>query len=127
MMVYSLLNRWGITGFLTHVDEVANFYLEKRDAFLKAADKHLQGVAEWTVPSAGMFVWLKLLGVDDAAALISTKAKEKKVLLVPGFEFFPNPRATPYVRAAYSTATPQEMDEALQRLRELVLEAQTKA
>lgn len=33
-----------------------------------------------------MFVWLKLKGITDSSSLIKTKAVEKKVLLVPGFE-----------------------------------------
>jgi DNA-binding transcriptional MocR family regulator len=28
--------------------------------FLRAADKHLTGLAEWSVPTAGMFVWIKV-------------------------------------------------------------------
>ena len=41
--------------------------------FLKAAEKHLNGLATWTKPTAGMFVWLDLRpsGVLDAQKLIS--------------------------------------------------------
>ena len=70
---------------------------------------------------------MELLRIPDSSDLIKTKAMEKKVLLVPGFEFFPNPRKTPYVRASFSTATPQEIDEALARLAELVKEARAVA
>ncbi|KAJ3021667.1 hypothetical protein HKX48_008046 [Thoreauomyces humboldtii] len=119
----ALLEQWGKDGFLAHTDRVAAFYRAKRDAFIEAAEKRLAGVAEWVVPDAGMFVWLKLLGIKDSSNLIKTKAVEKKVLLVPGFEFFPNERTTPYVRASYSLATAEQMDEALKRLGELVREA----
>ncbi len=84
-MTLSLLEKWGITGFLNHVDSVSKFYEGKRDAFIQAAEKHLTGLAEWDAPNAGMFVWLKLVGIDDSAALIQQKAMEKKVLMVPGF------------------------------------------
>ncbi|TPX62847.1 hypothetical protein PhCBS80983_g00084 [Powellomyces hirtus] len=123
MLAFSLLDSWGKTGFLEHTLRVAAFYKDKRDTFLAAAEKRLKGVAEWVVPDAGMFVWLKLLGIADSSDLIRTKATEKKVLLVPGFEFFPNPRTTPYVRASFSQASPENMDEALKRLAELVVEA----
>jgi DNA-binding transcriptional MocR family regulator len=36
-------------------------------------------LADYVRPSAGMFVWLKLRGVKDSFALITTKAVEKKV------------------------------------------------
>ncbi|KAJ3155817.1 hypothetical protein HDU89_005375 [Geranomyces variabilis] len=123
MLAFALLDKWGKDGFLEHTKRVAGFYEKKRDAFLKAADKRLKGVAEWVVPDAGMFVWLKLLGISDSSDLIRNKARDKKVLLVPGFEFFPNPRNTPYVRASFSTANEEDMDEALKRLAELVTEA----
>jgi kynurenine/2-aminoadipate aminotransferase len=69
-----------------------------------------------------MFVWIKLLGIQDSASLISSKAVDKKVLLVPGFEFYPNARKTPYVRAAYSIASESDIDIGLQRLADLIEE-----
>ncbi|KAI8834324.1 pyridoxal phosphate-dependent transferase [Chytridium lagenaria] len=119
MIVYHVLKKWGIEGFLAHTDSVATFYEEKAKVFLEAANKHLKGLAEWTEPTAGMFVWIKLLGVDDSSALI-VKAADHKVLMVPGFEFYPNPRKTAYVRASFSTATAQEIDVALGRLARVV-------
>jgi kynurenine/2-aminoadipate aminotransferase len=47
-------------------------------------EKHLVGKAEWSVPDSGMFVWIRLIGIDDSFQLITTKAREAKVLLVPG-------------------------------------------
>ncbi|RKO84666.1 pyridoxal phosphate-dependent transferase [Blyttiomyces helicus] len=123
-IVNALLQRWQIPGFLSHVEGVAGFYEGKRDAFLKSANKYLTGLAEWTVPDSGMFVWLKLNGISDSSRLVREKAMEKKVLLVPGFEFFPNQKTTSYVRASYSTATAEEMDEAVRRVADLVREAQ---
>ena len=90
--------------------------------FLKAADRHLKGLAEWSIPSAGMFVWMKLLGIEDSSDLIRNKAVEKKLLLVPGVEFFPNPRVTSYVRASFSTASENDINLALERLAALLKE-----
>lgn len=53
MLAYQLLKAWGREGFLKHTKEVAKFYREQRDAFLKSAEKRLEGIAEWTVPDAG--------------------------------------------------------------------------
>ena len=49
-----------------------------------AADRHLTGLAEWTTPTAGMFAWIKLNGVEDSEQLIMQKAIDEKVLMVPG-------------------------------------------
>ena len=37
------------------------------------------GLAEWNEPSAGMFLWIKLLGIDDTKELIEKKALAKEV------------------------------------------------
>ncbi|KAI8918078.1 pyridoxal phosphate-dependent transferase [Entophlyctis helioformis] len=122
-LMFAVLERWGIDGFLAHSKQVANLYKSKRDVFVELARKHLDGIAEFDDPQTGMFAWIKLLGVHDTFALISTKAVEKKILLVPGQEFLPNTRPSPYVRASFSIAPRDKLELALQRLRELVLEA----
>ena len=120
-VLLKLMQHWGTDGFEAHVKSVCAFYQAQRDAFLASADKHLTGLAEWTRPEAGMFSWIELFGVDDSFALISEKAIEEKVLLVPGSVFLSDPDAkSGHVRAAYSTASPEEMDEALARLARLL-------
>ncbi|ORY74220.1 PLP-dependent transferase [Neocallimastix californiae] len=120
MITYLILTRWGIGGFLAHVDEIATFYQEKRDIFCKSAQKYLNGIAEWNVPNAGLFVWIKLLDINDSTFLIKNKAMFKGVLLIPGHDFYPNSVPTSYVRASFSTATPKEIDEALKLLGEMI-------
>jgi kynurenine/2-aminoadipate aminotransferase len=106
-------------AFVRHCADIADFYKRKRDTFLSCADKHLKGLCKWVVPNAGMFIWLKL-PVADADQFVKTKARDAKVLLVPGQSFDPHNRPGPYCRAAYSTATDEEMDAALSRLGELL-------
>ena len=63
-----------------------------------------------------MFVWFKINGVDDTDLMVKEGAKELKVLLVPGTSFMPIPGTkSGYVRAAFSTASVEEMDEAMRR------------
>lgn len=117
-----VLEMWGIEGFEKHVRSVCAFYSQQRDLFLKAAEKHLTGLAEWNPNiGAGMFGWLRLTAVEDSFVLISRRAVEQKVLLVPGNAFYPE-GAPPssHVRASFSTATELEMNEALQRLAKLL-------
>jgi tryptophan aminotransferase len=59
----------------------------------------------------------------DSKTLIETKAVERGVLAIPGTVFLPNGRKTAYVRASFSLLSEEQVDEALRRLRELVLEA----
>ena len=119
-MLQKVLEHWGEDGFNAHCQQVAEFYCQRRDVLLEAADRHLQGLAEWNVPEAGMFLWLKLLEVDDSKVLIEEKAAQANILLVPGQAFSPLNEVSSYVRASFSTASDEDMDSAMERLATLI-------
>ena len=82
-------------------------------------------LATWTAPSAGMFCWLRLApdtldASGDSGRLVKdVLAAQAKVLVVPGAEFMPDASApSAFVRASFSTASLDAMDEALRRLGE---------
>ncbi|KAI0635984.1 PLP-dependent transferase [Trametes polyzona] len=133
VLTLRLLKEWGYAGLRAHVERVAQFYHAKRDAFEALMRKHLDGLAEWATPEAGMFFWFRLkLAEDDAAegdseAVIRTKALEKGVLAIPGTVFHPGGRKSAYVRASFSLLPEDQVDEALRRLREVILEARKEA
>ncbi|XP_055435653.1 kynurenine/alpha-aminoadipate aminotransferase, mitochondrial-like [Bubalus kerabau] len=83
LLVSQLLHQWGEEGFLTYIDRVIDFYRKQRDALLAAADKWLSGLAEWQVPTAGMFLWVKIKGIHDVRKLIEEKAVKNERLQVP--------------------------------------------
>jgi len=62
-----------------------------------------------------------LLDDDDSESLIRTTAFEKGVLALPGTVFLPNGGKTGYVRAAFSLLEAADVEEAVKRLREVVL------
>ncbi|XP_066487975.1 kynurenine/alpha-aminoadipate aminotransferase, mitochondrial-like [Tiliqua scincoides] len=124
IMIAQLLQQWGQKGFLEHVDSVIEFYRKQRDVMLNAADKWLKGLADWYIPSAGMFLWIKIEGVSDTHELIMKKALEKEVLLVPGSAFNINSFSpSSYVRASFSLSSPSQIDQGFQRLAELIKES----
>jgi len=122
-VIITLLRSWGRQGFLAHTHRVAEFYREKRDVFEAAMRRHLHGIVEWNTPEAGMFFWFRLLlGEDgDSASIIQTKAFEGGVLALPGTVFFPNGARTAYVRASFSLLEEEQVNEALSRLRVVLL------
>ncbi|KAI0787598.1 pyridoxal phosphate-dependent transferase [Fomes fomentarius] len=128
-ITFALLNSWGYDNFKAHTLAVSQFYRDKRDVFERLMKKHLDGLAQWDTPEAGLFFWFKLLlpsadgtGERDSESLIRTKALEKGVLALPGTVFLPNGGQTPYVRAAFSLLDEADVEEAIQRLRAVVLE-----
>jgi tryptophan aminotransferase len=72
---------------LNHAQQVANFYADRREKFEAIARKHLDGLATWNSPVAGMFLWIDLspAGVTDSFKLIRTEALAKGVLAIPGY------------------------------------------
>ena len=126
-------------GWEKHVAEVQGVYSRRRDWMLGFCERYLKGNASWTAPSAGaplrlpialcnvhtlmvagMFLWLKLTHVRDSRALIQEKARERKVLLVPGADFASEQGAiSSYVRASFSTASAVDMEEAVGQLSDL--------
>ncbi|KAF7337049.1 PLP-dependent transferase [Mycena venus] len=129
-IAHALLSAWGTDGFLAHTRGVSGFYRKKRDVFEAAMQRHLQGLAEWTPPQSGLFFWFKLLipgAEDDSALVVRTQAFERGVLALPGTVFLPNGRKTAYVRAAFSLLGEEEVDEALRRLKETILDARAAA
>lgn len=124
-----LLHSWGYDGFITHTYRVSDFYRQKRDAFERALRTHLDGLAEWDTPEAGMFVWFKLLIADtpgeegDSLDLVQNKAFENGVLALPGMVFLPDMRKSAYVRASFSLLSEEDMNEGLRRLRITILES----
>lgn len=124
MATYKLLSHWdgedgGDTApvFQKHLSNVCRFYFARKKVFGSILEKYLKGKCEWEEPSGGMFYWMKVLGVEDTESLIKHKAKDAKVLLLPGKVFYADERAEKctFVRAAFSVATEDEMDEGIKR------------
>uniref|UniRef100_F6ZL38 Kynurenine/alpha-aminoadipate aminotransferase, mitochondrial n=1 Tax=Xenopus tropicalis TaxID=8364 RepID=F6ZL38_XENTR len=127
ILILELLSKWGVEGFMEHIEGVKKFYQTQRDALLASAEKWLTGLAEWHSPSAGMFLWIRIKDVPDTHKMIMQKAISKEILLVPGSAFNLNSAdSSSYVRASFSLSSPEQMDEGFKRLASLIVE-ETKA
>ncbi|TRY64269.1 hypothetical protein TCAL_03982 [Tigriopus californicus] len=118
-----LFKQWGTQGFLDHVHKVEQFYRQRRDCMSQAADKHLAGLCEWSIPEGGMFLWIKVHGVEDTWDMILEHAFKKEVSLLPGKPFMAEPnKPCSYLRAAFSLASEKDIDLGFQRLAEVIRE-----
>ncbi|XP_042875461.1 kynurenine/alpha-aminoadipate aminotransferase, mitochondrial-like [Penaeus japonicus] len=123
VLLTELFRAWGLDGFLRHVKEVRQLYCSRRDTMLLAAEKHLTGLCDWSVPEGGMFLWLKVLGIKNTQIMLYEHGMAKNILLVPGNVFTTRPELPcQYIRASYATATPEQMDEAFTNLADLIRE-----
>ena len=118
-----LLDQWGHEGFFHHIDNVENFYKNRRDNMMEAADRHLKGVCEYSVPLGGMFLWIKVPELTSTWDMIMERAMKKNIMLMPGKAFQPDVnKPCQYLRAAFSIAKEDKFDSAMERLADLITE-----
>lgn len=123
VFISELLRTWGDGGFDNHVKKVQTFYKHQKEIMVDKANRWLTGLAEWDEPVAGMFLWMKVIGMDDTFSMIMEKALSKEILVVPGRHFAVDAsKPSPYLRAAFSLASEENIDKGFQRLAELIKE-----
>ncbi|KAI0124119.1 pyridoxal phosphate-dependent transferase [Xylariales sp. AK1849] len=129
VIALALLRHWGHEGFLRHTFKASDFYRRRRDVLVAAAERHLRGKATWEVPTAGMFLWIKLLlpPSRDSFEVLSRLSSRTGVIAVPGVAFMPTRSKTCHLRASFSLVTEEEADEACRRIALLVDIASTEA
>jgi len=58
-----------------------------------------------------MFLWLKIIGLNDAKKLVTDRCLQKLIILAPGYALSANAEnPSPYIRISYSIASPEEVD-----------------
>jgi DNA-binding transcriptional MocR family regulator len=96
-------------------------YRQKRAVFAHALERELSDLAEWQLPSGGLFFWLRLKEPRSLLPLLS-RAIERGVAFVPGEAFFPGAPVPGYLRLNFSNASSSEVALGLARLSALLRE-----
>ena len=87
----------------------------RRDAMQAALQRELGGLAAWTAPEGGIFLWVTLADGLNAAALL-TAAFDHKVAYIPGANFSVEGLGANTLRLNYSNNTPERIAEGVRRL-----------
>jgi len=122
VLVSNLLEQWGSEGFQNQIKRVEDFYEGRRNTMVVAADKHLKGLCEYSVPLGGMFLWIKVPELTSTWDMIMERAMKQNVMLMPGRAFQADSSAgkCQYLRAAFSIAPEKDFDTAMGRLAQLI-------
>jgi 2-aminoadipate transaminase len=103
-------------GFLDrHVRRIRTVYGERRDAMLRALDRHAPPGVRWTKPGGGLFLWATLPEGFDTLKLLD-EAIAEKVAFVPGSAFYPCGGGERTMRLNFSYAAPDVIEEGIRRL-----------
>ena len=102
-----------------HLAFLAGFLRARRDALLDVLDAELAGVARWTRPAGGYFLWLDFPAGLDAAEL-NERSTAAGVTFVPGRGFFHGNRGHGTARLSYSYPSVEDIRTGAARLAALV-------
>jgi 2-aminoadipate transaminase len=107
-------------GFLDrHVRRIRTVYGERRNAMLRALDRHAPLGVRWTRPGGGLFLWATLPDGFDTLKLLD-EAIAEKVAFVPGAAFYPCGGGEQTMRLNFSYATPDVIEEGINRLSKVI-------
>lgn len=115
VVAMKLMENWGLEGWETHCVKVKQFYLKRRNLAMDLVRKHLGDLVELNEDSDGMFLWLRVKQVEDSKKLVDEKARDAKVLLLPGQVFSPCNEVSSYVRLCFSMLSEQDLEIAIKR------------
>ncbi|MBJ7538509.1 PLP-dependent aminotransferase family protein [Marinomonas transparens] len=108
-------------AYPAHVAKLQEAYRQKRDAMMAALNTHLGDLVEFTVPSGGMFFWVKLPS-GLSSKLILEEALKEKVLVLPGIPFFPckSPLEDSFLRLSFARVSPDDINKAVAVLAKVI-------
>jgi DNA-binding transcriptional MocR family regulator len=115
-----VMYRLAVSVFDSNVLNAREHYRRKRDAMLRALERHMPKGVQWTRPQGGLFVWVTMLDRIDAAKLLQRAVDEAKVAFVPGHAFYSDGSGRNTMRLSYSLPTPELIDDGIARLGRLI-------
>ena len=112
--VFELIDRG---AFEPNLDRIRTLLRRRRDAMLGALERRLAGLATWSEPQGGYFLWLDL-PVDGTELL--ARAEHAGVAFVAGADFYPDGSGRSAARLAFSYASVPEIEEGVAVLSSLL-------
>ena len=105
------------------MDTLLGVYRAKRDAMLEALVEHLDGVATWSQPRGGLFIWVRLPEGADTTKLLDA-AHAAGVTYLPGTNFSPEGKGANYLRLSFAYLSPEKIREGVAVLAAVLKTAQ---
>ena len=98
-----------------HIALIRRAYGERYGVMDRALRAGMPEGFTWTHPEGGMFLWVTCPPSTDTNALLET-AIRRKVMFVPGRDFYPDGSGHRYMRLNFSNSTPERIEEGIARL-----------
>ena len=97
-------------------DRVRAFYTDKVRKMQAALATHFDGIARWTQPRGGLFLWVELLAAIDTLPLLHASVENDRVAFIPGAPFFVDGSGSNTLRLSFSNVSDENIEIGLSRL-----------
>lgn len=104
-----------------HLRRMLPRYRERRDALLRAMERHFPMGVTWTQPRGGFSSWVRLPPGTSVTELYIS-AVERGVAFTPGQVFCAGPEEAPHMRLCFSSESPERLTDAVITLGALLRE-----
>ncbi|MGP6206646.1 PLP-dependent aminotransferase family protein [Cuniculiplasma sp. SKW3] len=101
------------------IEENKKIYKVKRDRMINALKENMDGLAKWSEPEGGMFVWATLNG-DIDTKMMREHAIKNGVAYVSGQAFTTNNTQKSSMRLNFTFGTLEQIEEGIKRIRKTV-------
>jgi len=102
--------------YQTYLHRSTQIFRKRRDAMIKAIERHLPAKVSFDVPSGGLFIWLRLPNSMSASDLLSIACKEG-VAFVPGKYFFTDQsNGNGWIRLNFVSQPVEDIEEGIKRM-----------
>lgn len=109
-----------------HIARLQTLYKMRLDVMLSALEQYMPADAEWTHPSGGFFIWLRL-PENVFAQQVKKIALQQGVSLAAGEGYFVNTSdGAHHLRLTFSRATPEDIKSGIRILAQVIQEARQK-
>jgi len=102
-----------------HLKKITEAHGARRDCMIQTLEEELSGIARWSKPDGGVFVWVSLPEQLDTTEMFQ-EAIEKRVAYIPGGVFSVDGSARNTIRLNFSNVKPEAIQEGVSRLAEVI-------
>ena len=106
-----------------HLEEVRAFYSAKAARMQASLEQHFQGLARWSQPRGGLFLWVELTQPIDTLPLLHESLEKEKVAFIPGQPFFVDGSGSHTLRLSFSNVSDDNIGIGLEKISRLVAQA----
>lgn len=107
----------------SHLTKLRTEYKLRRDIMLQALTDFFPSYSTWTIPSGGMFIWVKFDIPIDTNDLLHYAIEKQKIAFIPGYAFaVPGSNISNCLRLNFSNTKPEVIREGIERLARTLIE-----